>query len=185
MRLVTFAASGAQRIGALVDGDRRIVDFAAAHDRAGLGFQQHASADRSRRSRARSRPRDRRRGADKRPRRDRYRIGQAAGAVAGAAAIARLSLFRKASDPGFHPDAPRARREPRPIRKKRCARWKKQGAFKRAENLVRAAELLQAEPVRRLRHRSGRDLAGLFEDNRLRAGIRLRDRQARPRHSEG
>ena len=30
MRLVTFAASGAQRIGALVDGDRRIVDFAAA-----------------------------------------------------------------------------------------------------------------------------------------------------------
>jgi 2-keto-4-pentenoate hydratase/2-oxohepta-3-ene-1,7-dioic acid hydratase in catechol pathway len=33
MRLVTFAASGAQRIGALVDNDRRIVDFAAA-DRA-------------------------------------------------------------------------------------------------------------------------------------------------------
>src|SRR3984957_4006009 len=30
MRLVTFAASGAQGIGALVDGDRRIVDFAAA-----------------------------------------------------------------------------------------------------------------------------------------------------------
>ncbi len=30
MRLVTFAASGAQRIGALVDHDRRIVDFAAA-----------------------------------------------------------------------------------------------------------------------------------------------------------
>jgi 2-keto-4-pentenoate hydratase/2-oxohepta-3-ene-1,7-dioic acid hydratase in catechol pathway len=35
MRLVTFAASGAQRIGALVDGDRRIVDFAAAPGAAG------------------------------------------------------------------------------------------------------------------------------------------------------
>ena len=34
MRLVTFAASGAQRVGALVDNDRRIVDFAAA-ERAG------------------------------------------------------------------------------------------------------------------------------------------------------
>lgn len=30
MRLVTFAASGRQRLGALIDGDRRIVDFAAA-----------------------------------------------------------------------------------------------------------------------------------------------------------
>jgi len=30
MRLVTFLASGAEHIGALVDGDRRIVDFAAA-----------------------------------------------------------------------------------------------------------------------------------------------------------
>ncbi len=30
MRLVTFAASGMQRVGALDDGDRRIVDFAAA-----------------------------------------------------------------------------------------------------------------------------------------------------------
>ena len=30
MRLVTFLASGAQRLGALIDGDRRIVDFAAA-----------------------------------------------------------------------------------------------------------------------------------------------------------
>ena len=30
MRLVTFLASGVERIGALVDGDRRIVDFAAA-----------------------------------------------------------------------------------------------------------------------------------------------------------
>ena len=29
MRLVTFLASGAQRIGAFIDGDRRIVDFAA------------------------------------------------------------------------------------------------------------------------------------------------------------
>jgi 2-keto-4-pentenoate hydratase/2-oxohepta-3-ene-1,7-dioic acid hydratase in catechol pathway len=38
MRLVTFAASGAQRIGALVDGDRRIVDFVAADPAAGLAF---------------------------------------------------------------------------------------------------------------------------------------------------
>jgi len=30
MRLVTFAASGANRVGAFVDNDRRIVDFAAA-----------------------------------------------------------------------------------------------------------------------------------------------------------
>jgi len=30
MRLVTFAASGAQRVGALVDNDHRIVDFAGA-----------------------------------------------------------------------------------------------------------------------------------------------------------
>ena len=30
MRLVTFAASGARRVGAFVDDDRRIVDFAAA-----------------------------------------------------------------------------------------------------------------------------------------------------------
>ena len=30
MRLVTFAASGRRRVGALIDGDRRIVDFAAA-----------------------------------------------------------------------------------------------------------------------------------------------------------
>ena len=30
MRLVTFTASGAQRVGAIVDNDRRIVDFAAA-----------------------------------------------------------------------------------------------------------------------------------------------------------
>lgn len=38
MRLVTFAASGAQRIGALVDGDRRIVDFATADPAAGPAF---------------------------------------------------------------------------------------------------------------------------------------------------
>ena len=38
MRLVTFAASGAQRIGALVDNDRRIVDFAAAERAAGPAF---------------------------------------------------------------------------------------------------------------------------------------------------
>ena len=38
MRLVTFAASGVQRIGALVDGDRRIVDFAAAPAAAGSAF---------------------------------------------------------------------------------------------------------------------------------------------------
>jgi len=38
MRLVTFAASGAQRIGALVDGERRIADFAAADPAAGPAF---------------------------------------------------------------------------------------------------------------------------------------------------
>jgi 2-keto-4-pentenoate hydratase/2-oxohepta-3-ene-1,7-dioic acid hydratase in catechol pathway len=38
MRLVTFAASGAQRLGALVDGDRRIVDFIAARADAGPVF---------------------------------------------------------------------------------------------------------------------------------------------------
>ena len=38
MRLVTFAASGAQRLGALVDGDRRIVDFIAARNDAGPTF---------------------------------------------------------------------------------------------------------------------------------------------------
>jgi 2-keto-4-pentenoate hydratase/2-oxohepta-3-ene-1,7-dioic acid hydratase in catechol pathway len=38
MRLVTFAASSAQRLGALVDGDRHIVDFAAADPAAGLPF---------------------------------------------------------------------------------------------------------------------------------------------------
>jgi 2-keto-4-pentenoate hydratase/2-oxohepta-3-ene-1,7-dioic acid hydratase in catechol pathway len=32
MRLVTFAASGRQHLGALIDGDRRIVDFAALGD---------------------------------------------------------------------------------------------------------------------------------------------------------
>jgi hypothetical protein len=30
MRLVTFAIAGAERLGALIAGDRRIVDFAAA-----------------------------------------------------------------------------------------------------------------------------------------------------------
>jgi 2-keto-4-pentenoate hydratase/2-oxohepta-3-ene-1,7-dioic acid hydratase in catechol pathway len=38
MRLVTFAASGAQRIGALLDGDRKIVDFVAARGDAGSAF---------------------------------------------------------------------------------------------------------------------------------------------------
>ena len=38
MRLVTFAASGAERIGALVDGDSRIVDFAAAQGGANPPF---------------------------------------------------------------------------------------------------------------------------------------------------
>jgi 2-keto-4-pentenoate hydratase/2-oxohepta-3-ene-1,7-dioic acid hydratase in catechol pathway len=38
MRLVTFAASGRQRIGALVDEDRRIVDFLGARDDAGPAF---------------------------------------------------------------------------------------------------------------------------------------------------
>ncbi|HEY1747610.1 MAG TPA: fumarylacetoacetate hydrolase family protein [Xanthobacteraceae bacterium] len=39
MRLVTFAASGRQRLGALIDNDRRIVDFLAAQDNAGPAFQ--------------------------------------------------------------------------------------------------------------------------------------------------
>jgi 2-keto-4-pentenoate hydratase/2-oxohepta-3-ene-1,7-dioic acid hydratase in catechol pathway len=38
MRLVTFAASGAERIGALVDGDSRIVDFAAVQGGANPPF---------------------------------------------------------------------------------------------------------------------------------------------------
>src|ERR1700683_3422497 len=39
MRLVTFAASGRERIGALIDNDRKIVDFMAAQDGAGPAFQ--------------------------------------------------------------------------------------------------------------------------------------------------
>ena len=39
MRLVTFAASGRQRVGAFIDNDRRIVDFLAAQDNAELAFQ--------------------------------------------------------------------------------------------------------------------------------------------------
>jgi 2-keto-4-pentenoate hydratase/2-oxohepta-3-ene-1,7-dioic acid hydratase in catechol pathway len=38
MRLVTFAASGAERLGALVDNDSRIVDFLAARSDAGPAF---------------------------------------------------------------------------------------------------------------------------------------------------
>jgi 2-keto-4-pentenoate hydratase/2-oxohepta-3-ene-1,7-dioic acid hydratase in catechol pathway len=38
MRLVTFAASSAARLGALVDGDSRIVDFVAARSDAGPAF---------------------------------------------------------------------------------------------------------------------------------------------------
>jgi 2-keto-4-pentenoate hydratase/2-oxohepta-3-ene-1,7-dioic acid hydratase in catechol pathway len=38
MRLVTFDASGVQRVGALTDGDRRIVDFLAARSDAGAAF---------------------------------------------------------------------------------------------------------------------------------------------------
>ena len=38
MRLVTFAAAGAARLGAFIDGDRRIVDFAAAQSEAGPAF---------------------------------------------------------------------------------------------------------------------------------------------------
>ena len=38
MRLVTFAVSGAERVGALIDGDRKIVDFAAARPDAGPAF---------------------------------------------------------------------------------------------------------------------------------------------------
>src|ERR1700685_4188003 len=39
MRLVTLAASGRERIGALIDNDRKIVDFMAAQDGAGPAFQ--------------------------------------------------------------------------------------------------------------------------------------------------
>ncbi|MDR3423367.1 MAG: fumarylacetoacetate hydrolase family protein [Xanthobacteraceae bacterium] len=38
MRLVTFATAGAERIGALADGDRRIVDFVTAFADAGSAF---------------------------------------------------------------------------------------------------------------------------------------------------
>ncbi len=38
MRLVTFVASGQQRIGALADGNARIVDFLAASSNAGAAF---------------------------------------------------------------------------------------------------------------------------------------------------
>jgi 2-keto-4-pentenoate hydratase/2-oxohepta-3-ene-1,7-dioic acid hydratase in catechol pathway len=38
MKLVTFVASGTERIGALIDGDRRIVDFAAANSGADPAF---------------------------------------------------------------------------------------------------------------------------------------------------
>jgi 2-keto-4-pentenoate hydratase/2-oxohepta-3-ene-1,7-dioic acid hydratase in catechol pathway len=38
MRLVTFNASGNERIGALIEGDRRIVDFVAARPDAGAAF---------------------------------------------------------------------------------------------------------------------------------------------------
>jgi 2-keto-4-pentenoate hydratase/2-oxohepta-3-ene-1,7-dioic acid hydratase in catechol pathway len=38
MKLVTFVASGTERIGALIDGDRRIVDFAAANGGADPAF---------------------------------------------------------------------------------------------------------------------------------------------------
>jgi 2-keto-4-pentenoate hydratase/2-oxohepta-3-ene-1,7-dioic acid hydratase in catechol pathway len=38
MRLVTFAASSGERLGALLDGDRKIVDFAAARGDAGPAF---------------------------------------------------------------------------------------------------------------------------------------------------
>src|SRR5271155_2214093 len=39
MRLVTFAASGRERIGALIDNDRKIVEFIAAQDGAGPASQ--------------------------------------------------------------------------------------------------------------------------------------------------
>jgi 2-keto-4-pentenoate hydratase/2-oxohepta-3-ene-1,7-dioic acid hydratase in catechol pathway len=38
MRLVTFAAAGPERVGALIDNDARIVDFAAARSDAGPAF---------------------------------------------------------------------------------------------------------------------------------------------------
>src|ERR1700678_3481959 len=39
MRLVTFAASGRERLGALIENDRKIVDFIAAHEGAEPAFQ--------------------------------------------------------------------------------------------------------------------------------------------------
>ena len=88
MRLVTFAASGAQRIGALVDGDRRIVDFAAAPGAADPAFSSmqalievgEPALNRAREIVAAAQT--------ERPRNDRYRVGQATGAVAGAGANA-------------------------------------------------------------------------------------------------
>jgi len=43
MRLVTFVATGQQRIGALTDGDARIVDFLAARGNAGAAFNSMQS----------------------------------------------------------------------------------------------------------------------------------------------
>ena len=88
MRLVTFVASGQQRIGALVDGDRRIVDFLAArttpvplsHSMQALIEAGPAALDRAREIVAER--------AAKRARHDRHRVSQAVVAAAGAAANA-------------------------------------------------------------------------------------------------
>src|SRR5580704_14472642 len=109
MRLVTFAASGRERIGALIDNDRRIVDFLAAHDGAGPAFQNMqalieggaAALDRAREMVAAGQ-KSGRRGID-------TANGKTAGAAAVAATIARLPVFRKALDTGLHPDTPNPR----------------------------------------------------------------------------
>jgi hypothetical protein len=108
MRLVTFAVAGAKRIGALADGDRRIVDFLAARSDAGPAFSSMqalieagpAALDRAREIAA-----------------DAQRSGR--GMIDAASVklltIARLPLFREAFDPGVHPHQSDARRRgPRP-----------------------------------------------------------------------
>ena len=109
MRLVTFTASGAQRVGAFVDDDRRIVDFAAAGAGADPAFGSMqalieggaAALDRARASVADAQ----RSGRGMVDTAD----GEAFGAAAGAGANARFSLLREAPHSGVRPLAPSAR----------------------------------------------------------------------------
>ena len=59
MRLVTFVGSGSQRLGALVSGDRQIVDLRAAQGLAAPGHTLAAKKEKAAKQRARSRARKR------------------------------------------------------------------------------------------------------------------------------